>query len=133
MTLTPRHDGMQRSHSVGVTQIQLEQVSPNPTRHHPGGGELSFPFQDTAKSMHDTYSGQTLLDLNRAGTPLIEIISDPDMHSTEQAAAYVRKVQSILRSIGSSDADMEKVCEPRLVELGHQMTSSYSRGLCVSM
>lgn len=66
--------------------------------------------QDTAKSMHDTYSGQTLLDLNRAGTPLIEIISDPDMHSTEQAAAYVRKVQSILCCIGSSDADMEKVC-----------------------
>lgn len=61
--------------------------------------------------MHDTYSGQTLLDLNRAGTPLIEIISDPDMHSTDQAAAYVRKVQSILRSIGSSDADMEKVGE----------------------
>lgn len=59
--------------------------------------------------MHDTYSGQTLLDLNRAGTPLIEIISDPDMHSTDQAAAYVRKVQNVLRSIGSSDADMEKV------------------------
>lgn len=59
--------------------------------------------------MHDTFSGQTLLDLNRAGTPLIEIISDPDMHSCEQAAAYVRKVQSILRSVGSSDADMEKV------------------------
>lgn len=59
--------------------------------------------------MHDTYTGQTLLDLNRGGTPLIEIISDPDMHSTEQAAAYVRKVQGILRCIGSSDADMEKV------------------------
>jgi aspartyl-tRNA(Asn)/glutamyl-tRNA(Gln) amidotransferase subunit B len=59
--------------------------------------------------MHDTYSGQTLLDLNRAGTPLIEIISDPDMHTSEQAAAYVRKVQSILRCIAASDADMEKV------------------------
>ena len=59
--------------------------------------------------MHDTYSRQTLLDLNRAGTPLIEIISDPDMHSCDQAAAYVRKVQSILRCVGSSDADMEKV------------------------
>ncbi|KAK9899623.1 hypothetical protein P389DRAFT_139811 [Cystobasidium minutum MCA 4210] len=88
VSLTPRHDGLSSPLQVGVTQVQLE--------------------QDTAKSMHDTYSGQTLLDLNRAGTPLIEIISDPDMHSCEQAAAYVRKVQSILRCVGSSDADMEK-------------------------
>lgn len=59
--------------------------------------------------MHDPFGGRTLLDLNRAGTPLIEIISEPDMHSSDQAAAYVRKVQSIMKRIGASDADMEKV------------------------
>ena len=64
--------------------------------------------QDTAKSTYDAYSSQALIDLNRAGTALIEIISEPDMHSSAEAAAYVRKVQKILRAVGASDADMEK-------------------------
>ena len=49
-----------------------------------------------------------MIDLNRTGTALVEIISEPDLTSSVQAAAYVRKVQSLLKAVGASDADMEK-------------------------
>jgi aspartyl-tRNA(Asn)/glutamyl-tRNA(Gln) amidotransferase subunit B len=56
-----------------------------------------------------THTGQaTLLDYNRAGTPLMEIVSDPDLRSAEEARAYAETVQKILRYAGSSDCDMEK-------------------------
>lgn len=63
--------------------------------------------------MNDPTSASTLVDLNRAGTGLIEIISEADMHTSAEAAAYVRKVQSLLRAVGASDANMEKVCTNR--------------------
>lgn len=51
----------------------------------------------------------TYIDLNRAGTGLMEIVSEPDMRSPEEAAEYVRTLQSLLRSVGSSDGNMEQV------------------------
>ncbi|HEY1928202.1 MAG TPA: Asp-tRNA(Asn)/Glu-tRNA(Gln) amidotransferase subunit GatB [Caulobacteraceae bacterium] len=64
--------------------------------------------QDAGKSIHDLDPDATLLDLNRAGTALMEIVSYPDMRSSEEAAAYVKKVRSILRYLGTCDGDMEK-------------------------
>jgi aspartyl-tRNA(Asn)/glutamyl-tRNA(Gln) amidotransferase subunit B len=64
--------------------------------------------QDAGKSIHDLDPNATLVDLNRAGTALMEIVSFPDMRSAEEAAAYVRKVRSILRYLGTCDGDMEK-------------------------
>jgi aspartyl-tRNA(Asn)/glutamyl-tRNA(Gln) amidotransferase subunit B len=64
--------------------------------------------QDAGKSIHDLDPSWTYVDLNRAGTALMEIVSRPDMRSSEEAAAYVKKVRSILRYIGACDGDMEK-------------------------
>jgi aspartyl-tRNA(Asn)/glutamyl-tRNA(Gln) amidotransferase subunit B len=64
--------------------------------------------QDAGKSIHDLDPNATMVDLNRAGTALMEIVSYPDMRSSEEAAAYVKKVRSILRYLGTCDGDMEK-------------------------
>ncbi|MEP6968150.1 MAG: Asp-tRNA(Asn)/Glu-tRNA(Gln) amidotransferase GatCAB subunit B, partial [Pseudomonadota bacterium] len=64
--------------------------------------------QDAGKSIHDADPGATLVDLNRSGTALMEIVSYPDMRSAEEAAAYVKKLRAILRYLGSCDGDMEK-------------------------
>jgi aspartyl-tRNA(Asn)/glutamyl-tRNA(Gln) amidotransferase subunit B len=64
--------------------------------------------QDAGKSIHDLDPNATYLDLNRAGTALMEIVSFPDMRSSDEAAAYVKKVRTILRYLGTCDGDMEK-------------------------
>jgi aspartyl-tRNA(Asn)/glutamyl-tRNA(Gln) amidotransferase subunit B len=64
--------------------------------------------QDAGKSIHDLDPNLTMVDLNRAGTALMEIVSYPDMRSADEAAAYVKKVRSILRYLGTCDGDMEK-------------------------
>ncbi len=67
--------------------------------------------EDAGKSIHDNAiagADATLVDLNRAGVPLIEIVSEPDIRSAEEASAYLRAVRSILRHADVSDADMEK-------------------------
>ncbi len=64
--------------------------------------------QDAGKSIHDLDPDRTYVDLNRAGTALMEIVSRPDMHTAEEAGAYVKKVRSILRYLGACDGDMEK-------------------------
>ena len=64
--------------------------------------------QDAGKSIHDLDPDWTYVDLNRAGTALMEIVSKPDMRSSEEAAAYVKKVRTILRYLGTCDGDMEK-------------------------
>jgi aspartyl-tRNA(Asn)/glutamyl-tRNA(Gln) amidotransferase subunit B len=64
--------------------------------------------QDAGKSIHDLDPNATYVDLNRAGTALMEIVSYPDMRSGEEAAAYVKKVRTILRYLGTCDGDMEK-------------------------
>jgi aspartyl-tRNA(Asn)/glutamyl-tRNA(Gln) amidotransferase subunit B len=64
--------------------------------------------QDAGKSLHDQDPNATYVDLNRAGTALMEIVSYPDMRSSDEAAAYVKKVRTILRYLGTCDGDMEK-------------------------
>jgi aspartyl-tRNA(Asn)/glutamyl-tRNA(Gln) amidotransferase subunit B len=64
--------------------------------------------QDAGKSIHDVDPDATLVDLNRAGTALMEIVSYPDMRTAEEAAAYVKKLRAILRYLGTCDGDMEK-------------------------
>ncbi|HTX49145.1 MAG TPA: Asp-tRNA(Asn)/Glu-tRNA(Gln) amidotransferase subunit GatB [Caulobacteraceae bacterium] len=64
--------------------------------------------QDAGKSIHDMDPNATYVDLNRAGTALMEIVSHPDMRSSDEAAAYVKKVRTILRYLGTCDGDMEK-------------------------
>ena len=64
--------------------------------------------QDAGKSIHDLDPNWTYVDLNRAGTALMEIVSRPDIRSAEGAAAYVKKLRSILRYLGACDGDMEK-------------------------
>lgn len=73
---------------VGIKQIQLE--------------------QDTGKSTFDARFGKSAIDLNRAGTALLEIVSDPDMRSPEEAGEYVRTLQALLRSVAASDGNMEQ-------------------------
>jgi aspartyl-tRNA(Asn)/glutamyl-tRNA(Gln) amidotransferase subunit B len=64
--------------------------------------------QDAGKMLHDQDPNATYVDLNRAGTALMEIVSKPDMRTSEEAAAYVKKLRSILRYLGACDGDMEK-------------------------
>ena len=64
--------------------------------------------QDAGKLIHDMVPGATYVDLNRAGTALMEIVSHPDMRSSEEAAAYVKKLRTILLYLGTCDGDMEK-------------------------
>src|SRR6185295_14841648 len=64
--------------------------------------------QDAGKSLHDQHATMSLVDLNRSGVALMEIVSKPDLRSSEEAKAYVAKVRSILRYLGTCDGDMEK-------------------------
>ncbi|MBP6859726.1 MAG: Asp-tRNA(Asn)/Glu-tRNA(Gln) amidotransferase subunit GatB [Candidatus Magasanikbacteria bacterium] len=73
--------------TIGVTRVHLE--------------------EDTAKLSHDSV-GNTLVDFNRAGVPLVEIVSEPDVTSSAEAKAYCQELQTIFRYLGISDADMEK-------------------------
>jgi aspartyl-tRNA(Asn)/glutamyl-tRNA(Gln) amidotransferase subunit B len=75
---------------IGITRIHME--------------------EDAGKSVHDeSLAGEgTRIDLNRAGVPLLEIVSEPDLRSPEEAGAYLRSLRQILRYIDVSDADMEK-------------------------
>src|SRR6188472_3982240 len=64
--------------------------------------------QDAGKMLHDQHPTMSLVDLNRSGVALMEIVSKPDIRSSEQAKAYVAKLRSILRYLGTCDGDMEK-------------------------
>lgn len=73
---------------IGLTRIHLE--------------------EDAGKNLHQPEGGASLVDLNRAGTPLMEIVSEPDIRTPEEASEYLKKLRAILRYIEVSDADMEK-------------------------
>ncbi len=64
--------------------------------------------QDAGKSIHDQHPTQSYIDLNRSGTALMEIVSEPDMRSAEQATAYMTKLRQILRYLGTCDGNMEQ-------------------------
>src|ERR1700691_3567754 len=73
---------------IGITRLHLE--------------------QDAGKSLHDQHPSLTYIDLNRAGVALMEIVSEPDIRSAEEAGAYVRKLRSIMRYLGTCDGNMEE-------------------------
>ena len=73
---------------IGVTRLHLE--------------------QDAGKSLHDQHPSKTFVDLNRSGVALMEIVSEPDIRSPEEAGAYVRKLRNILRYLGTCDGNMEE-------------------------
>lgn len=64
--------------------------------------------QDAGKSIHDLHPSRSYVDLNRSGIALMEIVSKPDLRSSEQAAAYMRKLRAILRYLGTCDGNMEQ-------------------------
>lgn len=64
--------------------------------------------EDAGKSVHDLFAGSTGIDLNRAGTPLIEIVSEPDMRSAQEAVAYARYIHSLVRYIDICDGNMQE-------------------------
>jgi aspartyl-tRNA(Asn)/glutamyl-tRNA(Gln) amidotransferase subunit B len=79
-------DGSTRE--IGITRLHLE--------------------QDAGKSLHDQHPSLTYVDLNRAGVALMEIVSEPDIRSAEEAGAYLKKVRAILRYLGTCDGNMEE-------------------------
>jgi aspartyl-tRNA(Asn)/glutamyl-tRNA(Gln) amidotransferase subunit B len=64
--------------------------------------------QDAGKSLHDQHASMSLVDLNRSGVALMEIVSKPDLRSAEDAKAFITKLRSVLRYLGTCDGDMEK-------------------------
>ena len=64
--------------------------------------------EDAGKSVHEGFGQASGIDLNRAGTPLLEIVSEPDLRSAKQAIAYMRKIHSIVRYLGISDGNMQE-------------------------
>src|SRR5205807_10144548 len=64
--------------------------------------------QDARKSLHEQHASMSLVDLNRCGVGLMEIVSNPDLRSAEEARAYLAKLRTILRYLGTCDGDMEK-------------------------
>jgi len=76
------------SKTIGITRAHLE--------------------EDAGKSLHEDFAGMTGIDLNRAGTPLLEIVSEPEMSSAKEAVAYMRKIHSIVRYLQISDGNMQE-------------------------
>jgi aspartyl-tRNA(Asn)/glutamyl-tRNA(Gln) amidotransferase subunit B len=64
--------------------------------------------EDAGKSLHEDFHGMTGIDLNRAGTPLIEIVSEPDMRSAKEAVAYLKKLHTLVRYLGICDGNMQE-------------------------
>ncbi|MEM7304679.1 MAG: Asp-tRNA(Asn)/Glu-tRNA(Gln) amidotransferase subunit GatB [Pseudomonadota bacterium] len=64
--------------------------------------------EDAGKSLHEDFHGMTGIDLNRAGTPLIEIVSEPEMSSAKEAVAYMKKIHAIVQYLGISDGNMQE-------------------------
>ncbi len=64
--------------------------------------------EDAGKSVHDPAGGQSLVDLNRAGTPLIEIVSEPDLRSSEEASEYLKALRDVVMYLGVNDGNMEE-------------------------
>ncbi len=87
----------------GAVEIALEDGSKKTIR-----VERIHLEQDAGKSIHDQHPTMSLIDLNRSGVALMEIVSKPDMTSPYEAAEYVKTIRSIVRALGTSDGDMEK-------------------------
>ena len=90
---------------VGEGEVQIELADGSS---HIIGVERLHLEQDAGKSLHDQHPSKSYIDLNRSGVALMEIVSKPEMHSAEQAAAYIKKLRSILRYLGTCDGNMEE-------------------------
>ena len=90
---------------VGEGEVQIELADGSS---HIIGIERLHLEQDAGKSLHDQHPSKSYIDLNRSGVALMEIVSKPEMHSAEQAAAYIKKLRSILRYLGTCDGNMEE-------------------------
>ena len=88
---------------AGVIEVELADGSTKPV----GVTRLHLE-QDAGKSLHDQDPTQSHIDLNRAGVALMEIVSEPDLRSPEEAGAYLRKLRTILRYLGTCDGNMEE-------------------------
>ncbi len=64
--------------------------------------------EDAGKSLHEDFAGMTGIDLNRAGTPLLEIVSEPDMRSAKEAVAFMKKIHSLVQYLGICDGNMQE-------------------------
>lgn len=64
--------------------------------------------QDAGKSLHEDFAGQTGIDLNRSGTPLLEIVSEPEMSNAKEAVAYMKKIHSLVQYLGICDGNMQE-------------------------
>jgi aspartyl-tRNA(Asn)/glutamyl-tRNA(Gln) amidotransferase subunit B len=87
----------------GLVEIQLADGRTKSIRIHHAHLE-----EDAGKSLHEDFHGHSGIDLNRAGTPLIEIVSEPDMSSSEEAVAFAKKLHSIVMSLGICDGKMSQ-------------------------
>ena len=90
---------------VGAGSVEIELADGTTTRI--GVTRLHLE-QDAGKSLHDQHPTQSFIDLNRSGVALMEIVSEPDIRSPEQAGAYLRKLRTILRYLGTCDGNMEE-------------------------
>lgn len=87
----------------GVVEIELDDGTKKSVRIHHAHLE-----EDAGKSLHEDYHGMSGIDLNRAGTPLIEIVSEPDISNSEEAVAFAKKLHSLVTSLGICDGEMSQ-------------------------
>ena len=97
-----------------ISQFELPIVSGGSVSIITPGGEKTIRLtrahleEDAGKSLHEDFHGMSGIDLNRAGTPLLEIVSEPDMRSAEEAVAYAKALHALVRWIGICDGNMEE-------------------------
>ena len=87
----------------GMVEVQMPNGDSKSIRIHHAHLE-----EDAGKSLHEDFHGSTGIDLNRAGTPLIEIVSEPDMRTSEEAVEFAKKLHAIVTSLGISDGHMSQ-------------------------
>ncbi|WP_425353266.1 Asp-tRNA(Asn)/Glu-tRNA(Gln) amidotransferase subunit GatB, partial [Salinicola aestuarinus] len=85
----------------GEVELVLDETERKTVRIHHAHLE-----EDAGKSLHEDFHGMSGIDLNRAGTPLLEIVSEPDMRSAREAVAYIRAIHAIVTYLGISDGNM---------------------------
>jgi aspartyl-tRNA(Asn)/glutamyl-tRNA(Gln) amidotransferase subunit B len=96
-----------------ISQFEIPVVSGGTLRIHTSKGDRVVHLtrahleEDAGKSLHEAFHDRTGIDLNRAGTPLLEIVTEPDMFSAEEAVAYARELHALVQWIGISDGDMQ--------------------------
>jgi aspartyl-tRNA(Asn)/glutamyl-tRNA(Gln) amidotransferase subunit B len=97
-----------------ISQFEIPVVQGGAGRVFPGRREKTVRLvrahleEDAGKSLHEDFIGQTGIDLNRAGTPLLEIVTEPDMRSSAEAVAYAKELHKIVTWIGICDGNMQE-------------------------